>query len=51
MWIFEFQELDFSHFQLQKIQYELGKNPVHQTRYFKLENFKNQVQIDRGTDF
>ena len=24
-----------------------GKNPVHQTGYFKLENCKNQVQIDR----
>jgi hypothetical protein len=24
------------------------KNPVHQTRYFKLENWKNPVQIDRG---
>ena len=23
------------------------KNPVHQTWYFKLENVKNQVQIDR----
>jgi hypothetical protein len=25
-----------------------GKNPVHQTRYFKLEKWKNPVQIDRG---
>ena len=24
------------------------KNPVHQTQYFKLENVKNQVQIDTG---
>ena len=24
------------------------KNPVYQTRNFKLENVKNQVQIDRG---
>ena len=23
----------------------LGKNPVHQTRNFKLENVQNQVQI------
>ena len=23
--------------------------PVHQTQYFNLENWKNQVQIDRGT--
>jgi hypothetical protein len=28
--------------------FKLGKNPVHQTRYFKLENLKNPVQIDRG---
>ena len=25
------------------------KNTVHQIRSFKLENVKNQVQIDRGT--
>jgi hypothetical protein len=25
-----------------------GKNPVHKTKYFKLENWKNPVQIDRG---
>ena len=25
---------------------QTGKNPVHQTQYFKLENYKNQVQID-----
>jgi hypothetical protein len=31
-----------------KIQFQLGKNPVYETRYFKLENCKNQVQIDRG---
>ena len=30
----------------QKIQLKQGKNPVHQTRYFKLENCKNQVKID-----
>ena len=24
------------------------KNPFHQTQNFKPENFKNQVQIDRG---
>ena len=24
-----------------------GENPVHQTRYFQLENYKNQVQIDK----
>ena len=43
-----------------KIKFQLGKisnwfqisnwekNPVHHTRYFKLENGKNPVQIDRG---
>ena len=31
--------------------FKLGKNPVHQTRYFKLENWKNPVQIDRETVF
>ena len=30
-----------------KIQFKLGKNPVKQTQYFKLENCKNQVQIYR----
>ena len=28
--------------------FKLGKNPVHQTRYFKQENWKNPAQIDRG---
>ena len=28
--------------------FKLGKNPVHQTQYFKPENWKNPVQIDRG---
>ena len=27
------------------------KNPVHQTQYFKQENVKNQVQIDKGVLF
>ena len=31
------------------LQFKLGKNPVDQTRNFKLENVKNQVQIDRRT--
>jgi hypothetical protein len=31
-----------------KIQFKLGKNPVDLTGYFKLENCKNQVQINRG---
>ena len=29
-------------------QLTLGKNPVYQTENFKLEDVKNQVQIDRG---
>ena len=33
--------------------FQTGKkiNPVHQTRYFKLENCKNQVQVDKGYAF
>ena len=31
-----------------KIQFKLGKKSVHQSGYFKLENCKNQLQIDRG---
>jgi hypothetical protein len=31
-----------------KILFKLGKNPFQQNQYFKLENCKNQVQIDRG---
>ena len=31
-----------------KIKFKPGKNPVHQTRYFKLKNCKNQGQIERG---
>ena len=27
------------------------RNPVHQSGYFKLENRKNQVQIDRRSAF
>ena len=27
----------------------IGKDPFHQTWYFKLKNCKNQVQIDRGS--
>ena len=34
-----------------KIQFKLGKNPFHQTRYFKLENCKNKVQIDRRIEW
>jgi hypothetical protein len=30
------------------VHFELHFFPVNQTRYFKLENWKNQVQIDRG---
>ena len=34
-----------------KIQFKLGKNPVYQTGNFKLENVKNQVQINKGLGF
>ena len=34
-----------------KIQFKLEKNPVHQTQYFELENWKNPVQIDKGNSF
>ena len=34
-----------------KIQFKLEKTPVHQTGFFKLENCKKQVQIDRGNVF
>ena len=33
-----------------KFKFKLG-NAVHQIGYFKLENCKNQVQIDRGIDW
>ena len=46
--------LDFAHLiyqtwilQVEKSTSNLGKNPVHQTQYFKLEDCKNQVQIYR----
>ena len=53
--ILQFELLSFSLFQTwilqaaadRKIQFKLEKNPVHQTQYFKLENCKNRVQIDR----
>ena len=38
-------------FELEKISswFQTGKkNTVHETKYFKLENWKNPVQIDRG---
>ena len=43
-------------FQLEKISnwFQISnweKNPVRQTRYFKMENWKNLVQIDRGSVF
>jgi hypothetical protein len=31
-----------------KVQFKVGKNPVDQTLNFKLKNFNNQVQTDRG---
>ena len=54
VWNMEFDELDFYsisnlNFTGIKIQFKLRKqNPVSQTRYFKLENCKNQLQLDRG---
>ena len=45
-WIFSQFELDFSAYcSLQNSSFNKTKNPVHQTRYFKLENFKNAVPI------
>ena len=46
--LIEFDELDFFP-SLYWIfaGYTGSKNPVHLTRYFKLDNVKNQVQIDR----
>ena len=46
-------KLEKNHFELEKISswFQTGKkNPVHQTRYFKLENWKIPVEIDRGID-
>ena len=34
-----------------KILFKLGTNKVHQTQYLRLENCKNQVQINRGLGF
>ena len=53
VWNIKFDELDFFLFwtgflqatQAVKIQFKLGKNPVHQTQNFKLENAKNQVHM------
>ena len=46
-----FAKLDFSSISnLNFTGYSRQKNPVHQTRHFKLEIFKNQVQIDRGSE-
>ena len=42
-----FPSLNLIFLQAVKIQFKLGKNPVHQTWNFKLENFKNEMQIDR----
>ena len=60
VWNIKFDELDFFLSlnwifyvccSLQTSSLKLNKNPVHQTGYFKLENCKNQVQIDRGSGF
>ena len=37
--------------QVEKSASNMEKNPVNQTRYFKLENCKNPVQIDRELGF
>ena len=55
VWNIEFDELEISPFRTwilqattgRKIQFKLGKNPVYQAQYFKLENGKIQVQMDR----
>ena len=43
-WIYQTGILDFAN-----LIFHLEKNPVYQTQYFKLENWKNQVKIDRGS--
>ena len=48
-WFLVYFKLEFYRQQIEKSRSNLKKNPVHQTRYFKLQNCKNQVQIDRGT--
>ena len=43
--------LNFTDYSRQKNSVQTGKkNPVHQTQYFRLENCKNQVQIDGGEE-
>ena len=48
-WIFFLVWTGFLMATTQAGQFKLGKNPVHQTWNFKLENVKNQLQKDRGT--
>ena len=51
-WILVYFKLEFYKLHLaEKSSSNLERNSVHQTRYFNLENCKNKVQIDRGTDF
>ena len=48
-WNIKYDELNFQCISnLRFICYSRLKYPVHQTRYFKLENFKCQMQIDWG---
>ena len=57
--ILSLMNLNFSRFKTwilrttsgRKIHYQLGKKSSYETRYFKLENCKNQVQIDRGIGY
>ena len=51
-WFLFYFKIEFCRLQqAEKTQLKLGKNPVHQTGYFKLNNYKNQVQIDRRRSF
>ena len=43
--IFQFKK-KFLKWKRYPIGFKLGKNPVHQNRYFKLESLNNPVQID-----
>ena len=48
-WFLVYFKLEFYRlWQAEKSSSNYGKNPVDQTRYFKLEICKNQVQINKG---
>ena len=50
-WFLVYFKLEFYRLQqAEKSSSNYEKNPVNQTRYFKLENCKNQVQIDRVSE-